>query len=395
MRAFFKLVIVLLILGAGVAIAVLMIRTRPEARRKPVSVGPPLVETVIVHPRQERVRITAQGEVVPARQVDIHPQVSGQVVWISPQLIPGGRFESGAPLLRIDDRDYQAAVAQRKSELARAVMELKTEKRRQAIARQEWELLAEEVPATPAGRELALRKPQLENARAALESARSALEKARLDVQRTEIHAPFNCFVREKSTETGQYVSPGSKLMTLVGTDRFWVQISVPSDRIPYIRIPGHNAETGAPAQVIEERTDKGVWIRRNGRVTRLLGDLDPSGRMARLLVTVPDPLGLKLPPEQRGMPLLVGAYVRVAILGPMLTDVFVVPRQALRPGERVWTVEQEKLAIQPVTVLWRRKQDAIVQGLEAGARVITSRIATPVEGMKLRLARGGENQGP
>lgn len=393
MRAFFKLLIVLLILGAGVAIAVVMIQTRPEARRKPVSVGPPLVEAITVHPRQKRVRITAQGEVVPAREVDIHPQVSGQVVWISPQLIPGGRFESGAPLLRIDKRDYQAAVAQRKSELARAVMELKTEKRREAIARQEWELLAEEVPATPAGRELALRKPQLENARAALESARSALEKARLDVQRTEIHAPFNCFVRKKSTETGQYVSPGSKLMTLVGTDRFWVQISVPSDRIPYIRIPGLNAETGAPAQVIEERSDKGVWIRRKGRVARLLGDLDPSGRMARLLISVPDPLGLALPPKQRGMPLLVGAYVRVDILGPMLSDVFILPRQALRQGERVWTVEKgPKLAIKPVTVLWRRRQDAIVQGLEAGDSVITSRIASPVEGMKLRLA--GEKTG-
>lgn len=397
MRTFFKLIIVSGIIGGGVLIALFLIRSKPQAERKPISVGAPLVETIQVAPRNEQVAVTAMGTVLPAREVTLQPQVSGKVAEVNSRLIPGGRFQAGAMLLKIDDRDYRIAVEQQKAKISQAVVELKTEQRRQTVARKEWDLLSPDLKSiSPEGRDLALREPQLESAKAALESAKSALEKARLDLERTVIEAPFNGFVREKFVDVGQFVSPGTRLVTFVGSDAFWVRISVPVEQLEAIAIPGMNGEAGAEVRVIQQNPGAGKPVVRRGRVIRLLGDLDPAGRMARLLVAVEDPLGSGSPKEPGEFPLLLDAYVAVEIQGPVLEDVFVIPRKALREDATVWTVaSDERLAFTPVRVVWRTRDEVMVRGLDPGASVVTSRLPAPVEGMAVRLGDAAEEALP
>lgn len=382
MRTFFKFILVLLILTAGGLISWKLVKTKPKVARKPISIGSPLVETLPAISGTEQVRIIAMGTVIPAKEVVIRPQVSGYITEISAGLIPGGRFKAGDMLLRIDDRDYKIAVDQRKAEVSRALMDLKMEKGRKTIAEREWDLLSSEISATDAGRELALRNPQLKKAVAALESVRSALRKAMLDAERTEIKAPFNSFVKEKYVDIGQPVTSGTNLVTLTGTDEFWVRISVPVSRLPWISIPQINGSEGSPATVIQENR----VAERHGRVVRLLGDLDPVGRMARLLISVEDPFGIHLP-SPAPVPLLLGAYVTVKIQGPQLTDIFVIPRKALREGDQVWVMtDKNRLAVRTAEVIWRRKADVLVRGLKPDEQIITSRISSPVPGMKLRV---------
>jgi hypothetical protein len=52
--------------------------------------------------------------------------------------------------------------------------------------------------------------------------------------------------------------------------------------------------------------------------VFKLLADLDPKGRMARLLVSLPDPL-----PQDK---ILLGSFVRVLIEAGQLEKVFFLP---------------------------------------------------------------------
>ena len=395
LRTFFKFIIILLILGSGVLIAKKLIDTKLTAARKPISIGSPLVEVITAESGHEQVTIVAMGVVIPAREVVIQPQVSGHIAQISSGLVPGGRFKAGDTILRIDDRDYNIAVDQKKAEVARALMDLKMEKGRQIIAEREWKLLGSEIATTREGRDLVLRKPQLKKTVAVLESARSVLRRAMLDVERTEIKAFFNSFVKEKFVDVGQPVSPATKLATLVGTDEFWVRISVPVSRLSWISIPGTNATEGAPATVMQENSTSGSQVvLRQGRVVRLLGDLDPVGRMARLLVSVEDPFGLNAEKEKAGIPLLLGAYVKVKIQGPLLDDVFAIPRKAIREGDQVWIMTHGKrLAVKKVNAVWRRKEDVLVIGLNSGDQIITSRISAPVPGMELRVSEAGPRQ--
>jgi hypothetical protein len=108
---------------------------------------------------------------------------------------------------------------------------------------------------------------------------------------------------------------------------------------------------------------------------------------MARVLVSVDDPLGLSAAAPAAGLPLLIGAYVRTEIRGAQLEDVLVIPRTALHEQDRVYVMdEQDRLAIKTVSVAYRRPTTVYVQaGLAATDRVIVSRLPIVQEGMLLR----------
>ena len=108
---------------------------------------------------------------------------------------------------------------------------------------------------------------------------------------------------------------------------------------------------------------------------------------MARILISIKDPLGLK--EQNRSKPrMLIGEYVRVEIDGDELENVYSIPRTALRDNTHVWVLgENNTLHIQKVEILWRDSQVVIIRkGLSPGEHIITSDLPAPVEGMPVRL---------
>lgn len=391
------------VLFIGIVIAGGLVGSRPQPEKVARQEVGELVEVIEVQPRTHAVTVTANGTVMPARQITLNPEVSGRVAWISDKLLPGGRIQAGEQIARIDARDYQLAVNQQFAQVDRAQTELELERSRKQIAEREWEMLGGSKPTE--GESLALRDPQLRTAEAALKSARSGLDRAKLAVAKTVLRAPFNVMVQSKLVDQGQLVGPQSPLATLVGTDVFWVQVSVPVERLGWIRIPGvQGATEGSHVDVIQNLGHD--TIVRTGKVLRLLGDLDPVGRMARVLVEIEDPLGLRAggaggqPRTQdaassegaddsaaSNLPLLLGSYVTVEIHGQEVDDLIELPRVAMHDGDQVYVMSRENtLAIKKIDVLWRRLDTVVVaDGLAAGDKVIVSPIGVPVEGMKLR----------
>jgi hypothetical protein len=105
---------------------------------------------------------------------------------------------------------------------------------------------------------------------------------------------------------------------------------------------------------------------------------------MARLLVTIPDPLGLGTPNPA----LLIGAYVRVEIQGERLTDVVPIAERLLRDGTSVWIMNAaDELEIRTVEIAWReRDRVCVAAGISPGERIVTSDLSAPVPGMALRV---------
>ena len=110
--------------------------------------------------------------------------------------------------------------------MEQARFERDAESGRQVIAQREDELQSgldiEEV-----NRSLVLREPHPRQAEAMMEKAINDIEEAELQLSRTVIR-PFNARVVEESVEVGQLVSPNSTICELVGTDEYWIQVSVP-----------------------------------------------------------------------------------------------------------------------------------------------------------------------
>jgi RND family efflux transporter MFP subunit len=377
----------LIIIALGLLGAWWLVANRPRAQREQVEPIPPLAQVVEARRTTERITIAAMGTVVPAKRVVLQPEVSGRIVTQSSQLLPGGLFKKGDVILQIDRRDYETAVKQQEAAVEQARLEVQLEKGRQVIAKREWKLLEEDIVLDQSSQALALRKPQLKNANVALEAAESMLEQARLQLERTTVFAPFNAVVQEEFVDEGQLVSPQTQLATLIGTDRFWVQVSIPVDRLRWLTFSGTEASGESSVRVVQEVTGE-ISIGRSGRLARLVGDLDPVGRMARVLVEIDDPLGLNAKKSPASIPLMLGAYVRVEIEAENAEEVFLLPRTAVREGDQVWIAgEEDRLEVRPVEVLWRSKDTVLIRnGLREGDRIVTNSIPLPIPNMKLRV---------
>jgi len=359
--------------------------TSPRAGRKKPPLQARLVQVLPVGAESCTTTVSADGIVMPAQEVTLRPQVTGQITELYANLVPGDIVQAGQKLMAIDKRDYEILVRQRQYEVARTVKDLKVEQGNQEIARQEYALLGEAI--REEDRELVLREPQLASARAAQESAEAALEKARLDLARCDISAPFNAVIQDKHVDLGATVSLSSDLVTVIGTDEAWVEVKVPLDQLKWLTIPRQNGDCGSPVKIYNTLA-WGAERFRTGKVLCLIGELETQGRLARLLVAVEDPFCLK--PENTGLPqLLMGSYVRAEIHGRTLESVFPIESSHLRDDNTVWIIDSEdRLEIRPVNVIFREPDRVYVDGgLTEGEQLVVTDIAAPVAGMPLRVA--------
>lgn len=373
----------LVLLAVAAAAFLYMMTHRPHPQRRIPPRTAPQVQTVTLQPVEHRVSIPATGTVVPATEVDLKARVGGQVVWVSPELVEGGVVRQGQVLLKIDPDDYRLALTRKQAVLEKAVYDLKAEEGRQEVARSEWEILGLEAEATEQDRELALRRPQLAASQAALKAAEAEVRQAQLELERTVVKAPFNAVVRKVSVAVGAQASVQGTLAGLAGSDTFYVQAKVPVDRVGWLYLPDGNSGPASTADVVAGGRD------RQARVIKLLGDVEPAGRLARLLLAVDDPLDLDLPADQR-RPLLLGDYVSALIAGRNIRDVYRIPREHLKEGDLLWTVDgEDKLRIVPVEVSWREESEVFVRGVDPGTRLVVSDLPAAVEGMEVRVGSG------
>ncbi|MUM76783.1 efflux RND transporter periplasmic adaptor subunit [Pseudodesulfovibrio sp. F-1] len=377
-----KAVIPVVIVVLAVAAAFSLIATSPRAAKAPPAPAAPAVSVDVFEKSSQQVTVSVMGTVMAAREINLKSRVAGEVVSASDAYVPGGMFAKGEVILRIDVKDYELTLREIKAEVTEAEYNLKVEQGYQNVAGREWDLLRESSGGTEEEAELALRKPHLEKAVADLEAARAKLDQARLDLERTVITAPFAAVVKDKSVDAGAMVSAQDALATLVCTDEFWVQASIPVDRLGWITLPNGD-KPGSAATIInaDGRT------RREGRVIRLLPALEDEGRMARILISIPDPLNLTGEPGVH--PLLLGSYVTVLVDGGRVDGGIAIPRSAFRDNGRIWVVSEDgTLDIRTVIPAWRDTQSVILtQGLEEGEQLVLSSLSAPVQGMALSAA--------
>jgi RND family efflux transporter MFP subunit len=376
--------LIIVILAVGGFAARWLLRHRPQIKRQPPREMVTLVRARALKPEDCSVVIEAQGRVVPAREIVLQARVSGRVVAVHPHLVPGGRIAKGELLLRLDDTDYRLNLQRLEDALALEEADLRLEEGNQTVARQEWELVRKLTPETEfdtSSRDLALRQPQLAKIRARIKSARTALERARVDLERCVLRAPFDLVVRSENVDIGSEITTATKIATLAASDLFWAEISVPVKRLRWFSLPA----AGRPGARVELRTridpENGAGRPWSGRIVSLAPDLDPNGLMARLLVAIEKPLA-------RRPPLLLGSFVRARIFGRRLQGVFRLPRSCLQEKETLFLVDADRrLARRRVHVVWKdREQVFIDRGLAPGERVVISKIAAPVSGMRLKV---------
>jgi len=382
-RLIFNTLLSLMVIVGGIAGAVYITKSAPKARKRPPARSTPLVQVVSVQPADHAVTVSAMGTAVPAREITLEARVAGEIVAKHQEFTVGGFLEKDSEVLRIDPQDYQLALTLARARVKDAESKLKLLEAEAESAKDEWRQLyrdRNQVNNDPPP--LVFKQPQVTAARAMLTAEKADVRQAELNLSRTRVRAPFNALVRAKHVDIGSQVSGQEKLAELVGTDEYWIQASVPVDRLNWMTIPRRPDEPGSRVRILHRN---GYEIA--GTVIKLLGDLGSEGRMARILVEVKDPLNLKKGGNKQPA-LLIGEYVRIEIEGRSLQNVYRIPRTALRDNSKIWIAGRDgKLDIRRVDALWRDAETVLLrQGLEPDDRLIVSDLPAPVSGMPIQV---------
>lgn len=382
-RARVTICVALLLLGA--AALWLIFSTEPEAQREAATRQTAmLVQVTSPEVGDFRPEIEAMGTVMPASEIVLTPRVSGEVVERSAAFVPGGFLRKGDVVIRIDDADYRNALAQRESGLQQAIAELEIEKGRQDLAERDYRELKGTI--SEDNRALILREPQLRASEAAVQSARAAVEQARLDLERTIVRAPYDAQVLTREVNVGSLVTAGDPLGRLAGVDEYWVETTLALDDLRWLNFSDEENRHGSPVH-IRHRTAWAPGQVREGHLFRLIGELEGNTRLARALVTVPDPLARNLDPSTAPS-LMIGTFVECRIEGQEIPGALRLRREHLRANGSVWLMRDGKLVIQPVEIVFEDAEFAyITGGLARDDQVVTTSLATVKEGVPLRTS--------
>ncbi len=390
------------ILVGATGLAVFMVSQRPEPERVPPPSQIPFAITAPAQAGEGAIPVFGAGTVRPRAEVDIAAEVSGKVVWVDPAFQSGGRVRQGQVLFRIDDVDYRRYVEKARANVALQRVEVLKVQEEAQVARKQYEQFKERQAESGEASEaspLALWQPQLEAAEATLARDRATLAETALNLARTAVRAPFSGVVRTESVDVGQFVAAGRGVARLYASDA--VEVVVPlSDREAAL-VPGLwdlRAGDGNREVVARVVADYGgrryAW---DGYVDRVEGALDEQTRTLDVIVRVPEPYGSgasengdredgDADPDAGGPPLLVGKFVDVELEGIAPDDYFRIRRPALRPGNEVWVVRDEKVTIVPVTVLQRADDEVYVTGaLRPADAAIVGGIQVGTDGMEVR----------
>jgi len=371
--------VALLLVGIGCAWAV--IATRLQMTLQTPNAEVPLVTVIQVEPQTLRLDVHSQGIVTPRNEIDLIPEVSGKIIQLHTDFVTGGFFTRNDVLVSIDPRDYDYAIAQAQAQIAEAKRQLAMEEAQADQAHNEWQALGE-----GAATSLAMREPQLAEARAKLKAAEASLLQAQIKRSRCELRAPFTGRLQTRMAGLGQTIQSGEKLAHLYSTDLAEIRLPLPTDQLAYLDLPlGAGGEhCGVCPKVTLSADFAGGLQTWEGRIVRSEGKLDDTTGVLYAVAEVINPYTQK----DGHPPLLAGLFVQAQVQGKALQNLFVLPQNAIDAAQQVLVVDNElRLHLRHLEVL-RNEPDRILvkEGLNAGDRIVTSGIQVPVEGMKVRV---------
>lgn len=395
MKALIKIAMVILpiailvVLGFGGAQVIASLKPPPaqtEETVKGLAVFAEPIERISIN-----LDVNTQGEVRPKREITVAPQISGRIAYVAPNFQEGGFIRQGQVLVSLEAADYELAVVRAKSTVASAEQRLAREQAEAAIAAEEISDLGI-TDASP----LALREPQLAEARASLDAAKAQLRDAELALGRTRVTAPFDGRVRDLNVNIGQFVSPGQSLGRVFGTDAVEVVLPLSDNELGRLGLSlafEETADDPGPSVVFTTQV-AGMNREWNGRVTRTAAAVDARTRLISAIAEVQDPYGKG---SDNGTPMAPGLFVDAKVSGRSVDGVLRIPRQALRGIDQVYVYHPEDgtLSIRTVSVLYSDTNGAyLTAGVEAGEMAITSPMQSAFDGMKVTLANADATRG-
>jgi RND family efflux transporter MFP subunit len=382
-------IIVLMILFFG---SWQLIKMRPEPEAREVKRKIPFVEVIHAEKKPLRSSISAFGTIQPRTQTTLIAEVPGIIEEVAPftkegsqttNFRPGGFFQKGDLLLKIEDVDLVTTEAEARANLRRVELQLIQERELAKQAKLEWGNRDWSLAS-----DLVKRIPQIEKAEAETRAAEARLNQATRDLNRSRVRAPFRGRILKTMADMGQQVGSGASaaLAEIYALDSAEINLALSRSELSFLGFADGfkpSDELNVQAQVLDA---SGEVIHR-GMLDRSEGVVDPRTRLTNLVARVDACFANPFAKKPVKNPLAVGQFVNLRLIGAEV-NVFLVPESAFRTQETVLVVDEEnQLRTRQVSVIHRTDKEAwVTGGLSEGEKVCVTPIEIISEGMQVNL---------
>jgi RND family efflux transporter MFP subunit len=334
--------------------------------------GPQTVSSVIVERKDVPFVIEATGTITAASIVDIRPQITNIVSKVN--ITEGQIVKKGDLLFTLDDRTDKA-------NFDRAQAVANDAQRQLARAK---ELVAKNF----------ISKAGLDTAEANAASTKAAARAAEVQLSFNYLRSPIdgragiiNVFPGSLVQASNVVVSSTSStatsttgaMVTITQLDPINVAFTVPERDIPLL-LKSRKDDAPLPVSVSIGNVETTQYP---GLVYVIDNQVDPVIGAVRLKARLENKNGALIP----------GQFARVKLEASILSDVMLIPSQAvvINPkGRFVYLVEKDddKVAMKPVKVLYEYQGNAVIEGIDAGSRVVVEGKQNLRPGSKVREAK-------
>ena len=398
------------IVSFGVARAI--IATKPQlAPDLPVE----NVYVVATHPVRYadlRPALKPYGEIVSGREVELRALVGGEVVRVGENFVDGGAVHKGDLLLQIDSFNYQAAIDDKRAQLAEAkarVREIEAHKRSLEAAltrdREQLELWKRQLSRTEklARRgtasekvlddakmsislqlqTIAMRRNDVDGDKARLDQQQAviaridvALRRARRDLRQTRLLAPFDGYVQATSAELGKRLGINDRVTRLIDVKRLEVRFQLSDKQFGHL-IDSDKGLIGEPLSVDWQI---GETVRRyRARIHRIAPRIESASGGIDLHARLLD--------HDLQSPLRPGAFVTVVLPYVVYRQVARLPEAALHGQSHVFVVVAGRLEKRRVELVARIANDVLLRGeIRDGDSVVVTRYSEIGPGAKVEV---------
>lgn len=378
------------ILAGCILFAVILVRNPTVVDEAAPEVIPVSVRVAEVQAETIQLQVESQGKVQASQVASVSAPVAGPVEWISPSMEAGGFVVEGESLLRLESSDFETAKARSQAALQQAQAEASHASNEFARLGE----LAEQRLASDSQLQDAKRASEVSAAR--LADAEASFRQADLDLQRTDIKAPFDAVIQSRDVELGQYVNRAQSIAVLLGADEVEVRIPLAIRQLGYLDIPlGMRGElTGRMSPDVKLTGMYGgeeyEWA---GKLVRTEASIDANSNTVQTIIRVEQPSNDEVVDawgKQAQIPLPIGLYVQAEIVGKRVEDLIALPRTVIRNNNQVLVVDSENKMYYRDVEIYRLEEDRVLisGGLLPGEFICTSPIQAVVNGMSVQPVR-------
>ena len=341
---------------------------------------PPDVIVEILTPKDFQVQISSNGTTTPLTQTVLTAEVGGEVIYRSKKFAEGASVIEGEILAKIDDTDLQLQYKNALLQLANAEVQYSLQLAEAEVAKEAWDKIGDGVAS-----DLTLKKPQLKQAEAFLEVAKAQVSSAAKKLNKTEIIAPYAGRIQNVNIDLGTTIIPGQPVGAMYTSSEIEITLAVKDNDLQFLSIPmdGRKLNPSEQASVVIESFYKGKTQSWKGKLERVDGVIDPVTRMINLIAVFKNDF---IEIDKPNLP--IGLFVEAKIDGITLKNIFEIPINSISEDNEVYIVDKDnQLELRELTILKKYSEFVIIKdGLKAGERIVTSKLSTASNGIKVNL---------